>query len=59
MIMQDVLGLLAFVGLIAAWFLAVVFVGHDAQTNIETERVAEPKLPHHAHTWSISLSAQG
>ena len=59
MIVQDLLGLMAFVGLIAAWFLAVVFVRHDAQPSIETAHAAEPKPPHHAQTWSIWLSAQG
>ena len=60
MIMHDLLGLMAFVGLIAAWFLAVVFVRHDApQPSIEASRAAEPKLPHRAQTWSIWLSAQG
>lgn len=61
MIMQDLLGLMAFVGLIAAQFLAVVFVRQDARPSIEAEYAAGPKpvLPHHAHTWSIWLSAQG
>ena len=57
--MQDLLGRMAFIGLIAAWFLAVVFVRHDAQPSVETEGAAQPKLPHHAQTWSIWLSAQG
>jgi LPS sulfotransferase NodH len=59
--MQDLFGIMAFVGLIAAQFLAVVFVRHDAQPHWDAERAADPmpKLPHHAHTWSIWLSAQG
>jgi hypothetical protein len=59
--MRDLFGLMAFVGLIAAQFLAVVFVRHDAQPHWDTERAAAPKpmLPHHAQTWSIWLSAQG
>jgi hypothetical protein len=58
MIMHDLLGLMAFVGLIAAQFLAVLFVRHDAQPS--REHAAEPKpAPHHARTWSIWLSAQG
>ena len=59
--MLDLLGLIAFFGLIAAQFLAVVLVRHDAQPSWDAERAAEPKpmLPDHAHTWSIWLSAQG
>ena len=56
-IMQDLLSLMAFVGLMAAWLLAVVFVRQDAQPSIETERAAEPKFPYDAQTWSIWISA--
>ena len=59
--MRDLFGLMAFVGLIAAQFLAVMFVRHDTEPSWDAERAAEPKpkLPHHAQTWSIWLSAQG
>jgi len=57
--MRDLFGVMAFVGLIAAQFLAVVFVRHDAEPSREYAAEPQPKLPHHAQTWSIWLSAQG
>jgi hypothetical protein len=57
--MQNFLGLMAFVGLIAVWFFAVVSVRDDAQPSIETERATEPKLAHDAQAWSIYLRAHG
>jgi hypothetical protein len=53
--MRDLLGLIAFAGLIAAQFLAVVFVRHDAQAY----RDAQQAKPRDARTWNIYLSTHG
>ena len=54
--MRDLFGFIAFAGLIAAQFLGVVFVRHDAHACREIERPAEP---HDVRTWNIYLSAHG